>query len=145
MCTATATTIAPARKARQLKRPAIPKQPEPEAPLYQWVMKPANGVGFIVIRGTLYRLQEVQYDEADGTPRTLVKLRKADGSEYQITPTADGPACDCPDAIYRSHEHTCKHVQAVRAAYGELDRLWALDVFLNDDARDYLNCAPVPL
>jgi hypothetical protein len=47
----------------------------------------------------------------------LVRLKKVTGEEWQLSPNADGELlCDCPDAVYRQHETTCKHAVAMKDA-----------------------------
>jgi hypothetical protein len=117
------------------KSAAPAKSDKPEAPLFAWVLPPVQGWGLLQVRGTIYRLREVHYDESDGTPRMLVRLLRAGAEqEYQLARNTDGHlACDCADAIYRQHETTCKHVTAVTAAYAELDRQSRLAEFLDSD------------
>jgi hypothetical protein len=111
---------------------AAPAKSVPEAPLFSWVLPPVQGWGLLTIRDTLYRVQEVPYEESDGTPRMIVKLARAGAEcEYQLSPNADGDlCCDCPDAIYRDHARCCKHVLAVTAAYDWLANSDRLDAFL---------------
>jgi hypothetical protein len=116
----------------------VPAKPaKPEAPLYSWTLPPVQGWGLITIRGVLYRLREIQYDESDGTPRMLVKLRKQDGTEYQLTPDQEHRLlCDCPWGSYKPVEEgckSCKHREAVLAAYADLDRQARLAEFLDSD------------
>jgi len=96
--------------------------PSPAAPpSWEWLLTPDNGQGFLEINGTLYKVTEFGFTYDNGAGGRLWKLRKADGTEYQLTQTADADlACDCPDATYRGRE--CKHVLAVREAYAALDR-----------------------
>ena len=75
-----------------------------DGPRDGWLAKPVCGWGLLVIGKTIYSVHEVDYEESDGTPRMAVRLRKADGTEYQITPTPDGPVCDCPDQTYRGEQ-----------------------------------------
>lgn len=118
-------------------KPSKPTKPAAEHPPYEWLLTPTAGIGLLAIRGTAYRLLEVEWDEPNGVRRVLFKLRKMDGTEYQLTPDTDGQLrCDCADAIFRNREHCCKHVQAVNAAYAELDRRQQLDDFLSDDVLD---------
>jgi hypothetical protein len=46
------------------------------------------------------------------------RLRKADGSTYDVADTIDGPTCDCADQTFR-HDGIdatgCKHIRALRA------------------------------
>jgi hypothetical protein len=59
----------------------------------------------------------------------LWDLTKSDGTTHRLCRDRDGDlACNCPDATYR--ERACKHVQALIAAYSELDRAERLFLFL---------------
>jgi hypothetical protein len=46
------------------------------------------------------------------------RLRKADGTVYDVAETDRGPTCDCPDQIYRHEGENgvgCKHIKSLRA------------------------------
>ncbi len=52
------------------------------------------------------------------------RLRKPDGTIYDVVETAHGPECDCPDFIFRRDgidPAGCKHIQALIAS-GMIDR-----------------------
>src|SRR5262249_38123360 len=70
----------------------------------------------VTIRGTCYTARPVR-PEADGVTRAW-RLRKADGTTYDVADTAHGATCDCADQTFR-HEGIdaagCKHVRALRA------------------------------
>src|SRR5262245_54716691 len=87
-------------------------------------MPPTAGWGLIQIGDTTYALKEVEYDESDGKPHTLVKLAKLDGTVYQLTPDQmHGMVCDCPWGSMKPVEDghkSCKHRAAVLAAYEQL-------------------------
>ena len=70
--------------------------PSPAAPpSWEWLLTPDNGQGFLEINGTLYKVTEFGFTYDNGAGGRLWKLRKADGTEYQLTQTADADlACD---------------------------------------------------
>lgn len=71
---------------------------------------------FLTIRDRLYAIRKVACDPhiADKAFRLL----KDDGSLYDVVQTRHGPACDCPDFLFRRDgldPAGCKHVQALVA------------------------------
>jgi hypothetical protein len=69
----------------------------------------------VTIRGTSYSVRPIR-PEADDVVRAW-RLRRANGTCYDVADTADGQVCDCADHVYR-HEGNgtaCKHVRALRA------------------------------
>jgi hypothetical protein len=109
--------------------PVQPAEVRPAAD-WAWLIPPANGVGYLAVNGNAYHVTEQQFEYESGQGGRLWRVRKPDGTEYQLTLNADGDLqCDCPDATYRCR--ACKHVHAIRAAYAELDRREALDRFLS--------------
>jgi hypothetical protein len=51
----------------------------------------------------------------DQSPRAY-RLVKSDGAVYDLSETSYGPACDCPDYIYRRDgldPSGCKHIKAL--------------------------------
>jgi hypothetical protein len=90
--------------------------------VWSWLVRPGAGlVGFLRINDTLYRVSEQQFTYDNGLAGRLWDLTKSDGTNYRLTETAEGElACDCQDALYRQHEHTCKHCTSLRAAYLKL-------------------------
>ncbi len=107
-------------------------------PAWEWLMQPVNGQAFLALAGTAYLVAEAQFDHSNGQGGRLWELRKADGTTYRLAVDVEGElACDCPDALYRHREHTCKHATCLRAALADLDRRAALDHFLRA-------CEPVP-
>jgi hypothetical protein len=64
------------------------------------------------LRGTAYRVRPVASDDG-----RAFRLRKADGTIYDVAETPFGPTCDCGDQVWR-HEGRdgtgCKHIQALR-------------------------------
>jgi hypothetical protein len=64
------------------------------------------------IRGVAYNARPIP--NPDGR---AYRLKKADGTTYDVAEGEHGPMCDCPDAVYR-HDGTgtyCKHVRALSA------------------------------
>jgi hypothetical protein len=121
-----------ATKPAPTTRPAAaPAQP------WKWLVRPVRRQGLLQIGQTLYLVTDVELDHENGMCGRIWQLKKADGSEYQITLDRSGElACDCPDATYRQRQ--CKHVPAVVEAYSELDRAADLERFLETPA-DYRN------
>jgi hypothetical protein len=119
-----------ASHAHPVTRPAVPD--------WRWVITPgADLVGYLDIRGTIYRGREQQFEYENGMAGRLWDVRKPDGTTYRLTLNAEGElACDCPDATYRRDGHGCKHCTSIQAAYAELDRLAALDAFLTPASID---------
>ncbi len=73
---------------------------------------------FLAIGETFYTVRPVGPDP-DAALKAF-RLLKADGTLYDVAQTPFGPACDCPDFIYRrdgTDPAGCKHVQAL-VAYG---------------------------
>ena len=65
------------------------------------------------IRGTDYALRPVPSEDGRAW-----RLRKPDGTTYDVAETRWGPVCDCPDATWRREgldPAGCKHVRALRA------------------------------
>ena len=63
---------------------------------------------------TLYAVQPVPCDPVVG--EKAFRLRKADGTLYDVSQTHFGPECDCPDFIFRRDgldPAGCKHVRAL--------------------------------
>jgi hypothetical protein len=98
-----------------------------DGPKDGWLARPVCGWGLLVIRGTCYSVHEVEYTEEDGTPRMYVRLRKADGTEYQVVPTPESGRldCDCGDQTFRGDrdpDHRCKHIRVLTDAYAAIER-----------------------
>jgi hypothetical protein len=78
--------------------------------------------------GLVLRIQETAYgvDHVPCAPdaaRRLYRLRKPDGTWYDVVQTEYGPECDCPDFIYRRaglDPSGCKHVRAL-VAFGLIE------------------------
>ena len=102
----------------------VPQSPSVTPKPWRWLWTPHHGWGVLQLGDTVYAVREVEYEEADGTPRLLVKLRKVDGTEYQLTPDQmHGFLCDCPWGSYKPVEEgfkSCKHRAGVLAAYEQL-------------------------
>ena len=72
----------------------------------------------LTIDRTAYSVGRLACDEAIAA--RAFRLRKADGTPYDVKQTPFGPECDCPDFIFRRDgldPDGCKHIQAL-AAYG---------------------------
>src|SRR5829696_3643829 len=67
----------------------------------------------VTIRGTTYGAHPIPSEDGRAW-----RLRKADGTTYDVAETPHGPTCDCGDQTYR-HEGIdgtgCKHIRALRA------------------------------
>jgi hypothetical protein len=120
-----------------------PAHPPVTPPAWRWVQKPHNGQGFLLIGVTLYLVTDEVFEYENGMAGRLFKLRKSDGTTYQLTLTADAfLGCDCPDATYR--ERSCKHCIAVAEAFRDLDRCERLTRWLEAaetarEAHEYRN------
>jgi hypothetical protein len=89
-------------------------------PAWRWVLKPSNGQGFLLIGETLYCVTDEAFEYENGMGGRLWRLKKSDGTVYQLTMDAEGDLqCDCPDATYR--QRTCRHCIAIREAFAALD------------------------
>jgi hypothetical protein len=68
----------------------------------------------LLIGATPYVVQSLPCQpEGDGR---VFRLLKGDGATYDLVETRHGPACDCPDFIFRRDgidPNGCKHVQAL--------------------------------
>jgi hypothetical protein len=82
----------------------------------------AEGIGLdLRIRGTTYGVDHVPC--APDAARRLYRLRKPDGTWYDVVQTEYGPECDCPDFVYRRaglDPAGCKHVRAL-VAFGLIE------------------------
>src|SRR5262249_37452930 len=105
------------RPTRRQRKPAAPK------PLtWEWLMRPVRGRGYLRINDTLYQVTEQESEYESGWGGRLWDLEKPDGTTYRLVIDRDDTlTCDCPDAVYREHEHTCKHGLCVREAYLALE------------------------
>lgn len=71
-----------------------------------------------IIRGKkidLYVIEDAKPDKKLADP--AIRLTKADGTQYTVAKTKNGPTCCCADFNYR-HDKTgkvCKHILAMRA------------------------------
>ena len=70
----------------------------------------------VTIRGVAYGARPIRPE----TPEVVRawRLRRADGTTYDVADTVDGQTCDCADQTFR-HEGIdadgCKHLRALRA------------------------------
>lgn len=70
----------------------------------------------LFISGKAYNVQPL--DGVDVEIMKAFRLRKFDGTEYDIAQTADGLSCDCPDFTFRREAvdpSGCKHIKALIA------------------------------
>jgi hypothetical protein len=79
---------------------------------------PSHGVARLTlfISGKAYHVQPLNGVDV-GIMRAF-RLRKFDGTEYDIAQTADGISCDCPDFTFRREAidpSGCKHIKALIA------------------------------
>jgi hypothetical protein len=71
----------------------------------------------LFISGKAYNVQPIHGEDAE--IMKAFRLRKFDGTEYDITQTVDGISCDCPDFTFRREAidpSGCKHIKAVVAS-----------------------------
>ena len=71
---------------------------------------------FLVINETVYRVRSLRGD-ATSVARAF-RLKKGDGTVYDVAQTHFGPECDCPDFVFRRDgldPAGCKHVKALVA------------------------------
>ncbi|MFO0891024.1 MAG: hypothetical protein U0790_18005 [Isosphaeraceae bacterium] len=70
----------------------------------------------LFINGTAYDVRPI---DADGSAAIRAfRIRKFDGTEYDVAQTIDGPICDCPDFTFHREgidPEGCKHVRALTA------------------------------
>jgi hypothetical protein len=70
----------------------------------------------LFINGTAYDVRPLAADESAAT--RAFRLRKFDGTEYDIAHTAEGASCDCPDFTFHREgidPEGCKHIKALIA------------------------------
>jgi hypothetical protein len=70
----------------------------------------------LVINQTVYGVRPLRDDP--GAAARAFRLRKPDGTLYDVAQTPFGPVCDCPDFIFRRDgidPAGCKHVKALVA------------------------------
>lgn len=68
------------------------------------------------IDGAAYSVRPIPPDPLDGI--RAFRLRKSDGTLYDVAQTQFGPECDCPDFVFRRaglDPDGCKHVRAMTA------------------------------
>jgi hypothetical protein len=81
-------------------------------------VKPAHGTArlTLAINGTTYTLRRIPCDPSAALRPW--RLRKADGTSYNVGVTEFGPTCDCPDFTFHRDgidPAGCKHVKALAA------------------------------
>lgn len=70
----------------------------------------------LVINRTVYRVKPIRCDPT-GAVRAF-RLKKPDGTLYDVAQTQFGAQCDCPDFVYRRDgldPDGCKHVKSLVA------------------------------
>jgi hypothetical protein len=70
----------------------------------------------LFINGTAYNVRPISIAASVAT--RLYRLRKADGTAYNVAMTLDGPICDCPDFTFHRDgidPDGCKHIKAMIA------------------------------
>lgn len=85
--------------------------------------KPAQGTCRLILRinGTSYTVRPVLADSS--VALKAFRLRKADGTLYDVAHTVHGHQCDCPDFLFHRDgidPDGCKHIKAL-VACGLLD------------------------
>lgn len=94
------------------------------ADVCRWLKRPQNGVGYLQINETQYRISEQEYTICDSWAGRLWWLSQGDGTVYQIAQDRDGDlCCDCASSIYNGDGKNCKHIRAIRAAYAWLEEM----------------------
>jgi hypothetical protein len=81
-------------------------------------VEPAHGMArlMLVINGTSYVLRRVPTDPSAAL--RAWRLKKNDGTHYNVAVTEHGPVCDCPDFVFHRDgldPAGCKHVKALAA------------------------------
>ena len=70
----------------------------------------------LTINGTAYNVRPLLVDP-DAATRAF-RLRKADGTAYDVARTVHGSECSCPDWIFNrdgKDVNGCKHIKAMKA------------------------------
>jgi hypothetical protein len=104
---------------------AVERRDHPHGlPLRQRRIGPARAACRLTmeINGVDYRVEQSP-DEASAA-RKSYRLRKLNGTAYDVALTNHGLTCDCPDFIFHRDgldPDGCKHIKAM-VAYGLLDR-----------------------
>ena len=81
-------------------------------------VKPAHGTARLIltINGTSYTLRRIPTDPSAAL--RAWRLKKNDGTHYNVAVTEHGPVCDCPDFTFHRDGFDpagCKHVKALAA------------------------------
>ena len=92
--------------------------PRPRAASQRKPARPPHGYARLVltINGTPYRVRRLACDPS--AAMNAFRLRKDDGSHYNVASTPDGHICDCPDFTFNRDgidPHGCKHIKAMIA------------------------------
>lgn len=78
--------------------------------------KPSSSQLFLTIDANVYLVHPLRCDPT--TAERAFRLRKMEGTLYDVAQTRLGPTCDCPDFIFRRSgidPSGCKHVKALVA------------------------------
>jgi hypothetical protein len=83
-----------------------------------WPARPTHGTArlSLFINGTAYHVRQLSTDAL--TAIKAFRLRKFDGTEYDIAHTVHGITCDCPDFTFKREgidPEGCKHIKALVA------------------------------
>ncbi len=81
-------------------------------------IEPAHGTArlTLTINGTSYTLRRIPCDPSAAL--RAWRLKKNDGTHYNVAATEHGPCCDCPDFTFHRDgidPAGCKHVKALAA------------------------------
>ncbi len=78
----------------------------------------------LTIGQTRYAIEPVAVASAAAPVARAFRLKKGDGTIYDVAQTSHGPECDCPDYIFRRDgldSSGCKHIKALVGS-GLIDR-----------------------
>jgi hypothetical protein len=94
---------------------SVPSPGPQEQPRTRKPARPAHGTYRLVltINGTCYSVRPNRGDAVKA-----FRLRKSDGTTYDVARTADGLVCDCPDWTFHRDgidPAGCKHIKALVA------------------------------
>src|SRR5688572_32441367 len=93
-----------------------PRPPSKSSPPAR-VVRPAHGTArlTLTINGQSYTIRPIPSD-AFGAVGRAFRLRKSDGTTYDVAETVHGPTCDCGDFTFRRDgidPAGCKHIRAL--------------------------------
>jgi hypothetical protein len=80
--------------------------------------RPPHGLArlMLVVNGTSYTIRTIPCDPSAALK--AFRLRKVDGTHYNVATTEYGPVCDCPDFVFNRDgidPDGCKHIKAMIA------------------------------